>query len=63
MKHIFSSRSREAILFFIMSTPSLPHFPIVGGHFVLHYAPILFRIGFSTEFLVGLYVGYSYHQN
>lgn len=29
--------------------------PFLGGRFVFHTAPLLFHLGFSTEFLAGLY--------
>ncbi len=29
--------------------------PFLGGRFVFHAAPLLFHLGFSTEFLAGLY--------
>jgi hypothetical protein len=40
-------------------TPSLfaSFSPFLGGQFVFYNAPLLFRFGFSTEFLAGLSVG------
>jgi hypothetical protein len=67
-KHIFSSKSRcyaEATLQSIFFHPKAgvcggnltkPIFFIQKqrGHFVFHNGPLLFRLGFSTEFLAGL---------
>lgn len=55
INHIFSSRSRKGISFFIMPPLLFAFFSILGRAF--HNAPHLFRLSFFIEFLTGLYVG------